>query len=155
MKRSTPMRRGGFSRPARPEREPVLLVPVRGGPRGVYAPASEVVVRVPKEPAAKPGKRAPTVEEAAWMASIVSLGCIACLLDGVLPRATAVHHILRGGRRIGHLFTLPLCDPGHHQGGQPLGLISRHPWKARFEKVYGAEMDLLVLVQQRVIGLRA
>lgn len=155
MKRSTPLRSRGFSRPARPEREPVLLVPVRGGPRGVYAPSSEVVVVVPKEPAAKPGKRAPTVEEAAWMASIVSLGCIACLLDGCLPRPTAVHHILRGGRRIGHMATLPLCDPGHHQGGQPLGLISRHPWKARFEKLYGAEMDLLVLVQRRVLEMRA
>lgn len=154
MKRSTPLRSRGFSRPARPEREPVLLVPVRGGPRGVYAPASDVVVAMPKAPAAKPGKRAPTVEEAAWMASIVSLGCIACILDGVPPRATAVHHILRGGRRIGHLFTLPLCDPGHHQNGAPLGLVSRHPWKARFEKLYGSEMDLLVLVQQRVLEQR-
>lgn len=132
----------------------MLLVPVRGGPRGVYAPASDVVVSMPKEPAAKPGKRAPTVEEAAWMASIVSLGCIACLLDGVPPRATAVHHILRGGRRIGHLFTLPLCQPGHHMDGGYIGLVSRHPFKARFEALYGKELDLLELVRQKVRGDR-
>lgn len=148
------MNRGGFARRAPPPRQPVLLVPVKGGPRGVYAPASEVVVAVPKATAARPGKGAPTVEEARWMASIVTLGCIACLLDGMLPRPTAVHHILRGGRRMGHLFTLPLCDPGHHQGGEQFGLISRHPWKARFEERYGAEMDLLVVVQQRVLQLK-
>lgn len=150
MKRSAPLKRTGFGRRAPPPRQPVLLVPVKGGPRGVYAPASEVVVAVPKGPSARPGKGAPTREESAWMASIVALGCIACLLDGVPPRPTAVHHILRGGRRMGHLFTLPLCDPGHHQGGEQFGLISRHPWKARFEERYGAEMDLLALVQRRV-----
>jgi len=154
MKRSTPLRSRGFSRPAHPERETMLMVPVRGGQRGVYAPASEVVVRVPKEVAAKPGKRAPTVAEAEWMANIVSLGCIACLLDGCQPRPTAVHHILRGGRRIGHLFTLPLCQPGHHMDGGHIGLVSRHPFKARFEAMYGKELDLLEIVRKKVLGDR-
>jgi hypothetical protein len=54
-----------------------------------------------------------------------------------------VHHVLSGGRRIGHLSTLPLCDPGHHQGGQSLGMVSRHPWKAQFEAKYGTEQELL------------
>jgi hypothetical protein len=38
---------------------------------------------------------------------------------------------------------LPLCDPGHHQNGAQLGLVSRHPYKARFEARYGAEFELL------------
>lgn len=152
MKRSAPLKRTGFARRELPPRQPAVLVPVAGGPRGVYAPASEVVVAAPKGPAARPGKVAPTREEAAWMSRIVALGCIACLLDGMQPRPTAVHHILRGGLRMGHLFSLPLCDPGHHQGGEPFGLISRHPWKARFEERYGAEMDLLAIVQRRVKG---
>lgn len=97
----------------------------------------------PKAEKAKPGKRAPTVEERSWMDWITSRGCIACVMDGLGFRQPAVHHILRGGRRMGHLFTLPLCDPGHHQNGAQHGMVSRHPWKARFEARYGMELDLL------------
>ena len=107
-------------------------------------------VSIPKGPPAKPGKRTPTAEERAWMDAIVEHGCICCILDGNPPRPAAVHHILRGGQRMGHLYTIPLCDPGHHQGGQPLGLISRHPWKARFEEKYGTELELLELVKKRL-----
>ena len=98
---------------------------------------------VPKGEKAKPGKRAPTKDEAEWMRAIVAYGCIACRLDGHAPRPTAVHHILRGGVRMGHKYTIGLCDPGHHQGGGPLGLLSRHPYKARFEARYGTELQLL------------
>lgn len=101
------------------------------------------VVAMPKGVKAKKGKRAPTVEEKRWMDAIVRFGCVACWLDEESPRQTAVHHILRGGMRMGHRFTLPLCDPGHHQGGQELGLTSRHPFKTRFEKKYGTEDELL------------
>jgi hypothetical protein len=100
------------------------------------------VTAIPKDVTAKPGKAAPTRLEAEWMARIVEYGCIACRLEGWEPRPTAVHHILRGGQRIGHLFTLPLCDPGHHQNGEG-GILSRHPYKARFEKRYGTELELL------------
>lgn len=112
-----------------------------------------VGVAQPKAEAAKPGKRAPTAQERAWMDWIAAQGCICCRMDGLPPRATAVHHILRGGLRLGHRFTLPLCDPGHHQGGQPLGLISRHPWKARFEARYGTEMELLETLRKEYSAL--
>lgn len=102
---------------------------------------------VPKGPKAKPGKGAPTKDEAAWMSAIVAYGCIACRLDGHQPRPTAVHHILRGGVRMGHKYTLPLCDPGHHKEGGPLGLTSRHPYKPRFEAMYGTELALLAHLQ--------
>jgi hypothetical protein len=93
----------------------------------------------PKGEKAKPGKRAPTKAEREWMDAITAYGCIACRMDGRGFRPAAVHHILRGGQRMGHLFTLPLCDPGHHQGGPE----SRHPYKARFEAIYGPELKLL------------
>lgn len=51
---------------------------------------------------------------------------------------------------MGHLYSLPLCDPGHHQGGQSLGLVSRHPWKTRFEEKYGCELTLLNGLQRRL-----
>lgn len=126
--------------------EPPPAPTVRPIARGVYAPVG-VSAAVPKAEKAKPGKRAPNVAERAWMDWIVARGCIACQRDGLGHRAAAVHHILRGGRRMGHLYTLPLCDPGHHQGGQPLGMVSRHPWKARFEERYGSELSLLADLQ--------
>jgi hypothetical protein len=45
---------------------------------------------------------------------LVDLGCIACKLAGSGYRAPDIHHVLRGGRRIGHQATLPLC-PEHHR----------------------------------------
>lgn len=147
MKRSAPMNRGkGFKRPER-ERAPIVHKPLARLPN--YA-ASTVVVPVPKAAPTKPGKRAPTVAESAWMDAITALGCIACLQDGHPDTPGAVHHLLSGGRRMGHLFTICLCDPGHHQNGQQFGKVSRHPHKARFEAQYGTEMELLDLTQQLV-----
>jgi len=153
LKRRTPIRsprRDGptVDREPKPWAKPTLQ-PLH---RGTYAGGASGVSVVKPEPV-KPGKRAPTKDEAAWMSAIVAYGCIACRLDGLPPRPTAVHHILRGGRRIGHKATLPLCDPGHHQGGEALGLVSRHPWKARFEQRYGSE-DFLLSHLQGVLKLQ-
>lgn len=142
VKRS-PMRRHTYTRP------PVVVTPITDC-RGVVRRVADTVVVMPKDVKAKPGKGAPTAEEAKWMDAIVRYGCIACVLDGQQPRPTAVHHILRGGRRIGHLFTIGLCDPGHHQQGASLGLVSRHPWKARFEAKYGAELELLAMLKAKL-----
>lgn len=115
---------------------------------------ARLTVSIPKGVKAKPGKRAPTSVERDWMEKAVRFGCMACWIDGHPPRPTAIHHLLRGGQRIGHLFTIGLCDPGHHQGGDALGLVSRHPWKARFESKYGTELQLLALLQREIAGIR-
>lgn len=107
----------------------------------------------PKGEKAKPGKRAPNADERRWMDFIVAHGCICCRLDGHHLRPTAVHHILRGGVRMGHLHTLGLCDPGHHQNGQQFGMVSRHPDKARFEQRYGTEQHLLEILQKTYAAL--
>lgn len=42
------------------------------------------------------------------------VGCIACCLeDGNKRPMEEAHHILRGTKRMGHWFTLPLCKPCH------------------------------------------
>lgn len=151
------MKRSGFKSkaparsPADPDRVRSTPTATPGAWRAPQPIAFVAAVTVPKEAeAARPGKRAPTKAERAWMDAIVEHGCICCVLDGHAPRPTAVHHILRGGQRIGHLHTIPLCDPGHHQGGQPLGLESRHPNKARFEARYGTEDQLLAMMRARL-----
>lgn len=147
------MRRSGF-KPKAPARRPAKQIDYTPRPRAtaqalaIAEPRS--IVAVPKGPAFKPGKRAPTAAEKAWMDGITALGCIACLVDGHPGTPGAVHHILSGGRRMGHMHTICLCDPGHHQQGQQFGKVSRHPFKARFEDQYGTESDLLDLTQQLV-----
>ena len=88
--------------------------------------------------------KSPTKPEAAWMARIAELGCIACRKDGISSPAS-VHHIVQGNRRLGHLFTLPLCHL-HHQGDGRM-VPSVHFAKRSFAARYGAELDLLAELQ--------
>jgi hypothetical protein len=144
----------GLTREEKLERRMANMAEIlRGAPRS----AASVVARIvgpampqPKEVEAKPGKRTPTKAEREWMDAIVAYGCIACRIDGNGFRPAAVHHIVRGNRRIGHLFTLPLCDPGHHQNGAQFGMTSRHPWKAQFEQKYGSEDHLLARLRAEI-----
>jgi len=86
----------------------------------------------------------PTKPERDWMDRIADLGCIACRKDGISSPAS-VHHIVQGNRRLGHLFTLPLCYP-HHQGdGRQVPSV--HFAKRSFVARYGAELDLLAELQ--------
>lgn len=126
----------------RPMAKPLAKAPNYGGTTSGVA--------VAKGEKAKPGKRKPNAEERAWMDAIVAYGCIACRMDGLGVVPPAVHHILRGGVRMGHLFTLPLCDPGHHQNGAQFGKVSRHPWKKRFEQRYGSEDFLLGMLRAEI-----
>lgn len=121
-------------------------------PRRAASMGGSTAGPVPKEEPAKPGKKTPTVAEKEWMDWIVSYGCIACHLDGQGYVQAVVHHLLRGGRRIGHLFSIPLCDPGHHQLDSASGKIPRHPFKAQFEARYGSEMELLEMLRAKRRG---
>lgn len=85
------------------------------------------------------------------MNAITRLGCIVCVLQGKGRSPAVPHHILQGGKRMGHLFTIPLCDPGHHQYPQKgSGKIARHPTKAQFEAAYGTEWALLERTRELV-----
>jgi hypothetical protein len=105
---------------------------------------------MPKPAAGKPGKSTPTVAEKAWLDAITAVGCIACMLDGHPDTPGEVHHLLRAGRRVGHLHSICLC-PGHHRDGTGVpGLVARHPYKARFEERYGSEASLLERMREIV-----
>lgn len=90
-----------------------------------------------------PSKSA-TKMEREWMSRIADLGCVACRQDGIESPAS-VHHIVQGNRRLGHLFTLPLC-PLHHQGdGRQVPSV--HFTKRTFVARYGSELELLAGLQ--------
>lgn len=63
--------------------------------------------------------KAMTKEERIWVSAVKECGCLLCVIrgypredDGPLAEA---HHLLSGGIRMGHLFTIGLC-PWHHRG---------------------------------------
>lgn len=86
----------------------------------------------------------PTKAERKWMARVADFGCVACRKDGHQSPAS-VHHICQGMRRLGHLFTIPLCY-AHHQGdGRQVPSV--HFTKRQFVQRYGSELELLAEVQ--------
>lgn len=92
----------------------------------------------------------PTKAEKQWMALITRLGCIVCWLFHLVFSPPIVHHMLSGGRRRGHLFTLPLCEKHHASGLNNEECVSRHPWRKEFESRYGTEEELLEKTKQMV-----
>jgi hypothetical protein len=127
--RTTPMKSAAFARVASKEGQAVAKLRATGQ-------------REAKTKAMKHGKKPASVEEKRWMASVAAFGCIVCYLQGRGYVPCAVHHIVEGGRRVGHLWTIGLCDPGHHQNTPDRSEISRHPNKARFVAAYGTEYEL-------------
>lgn len=88
--------------------------------------------------------RTPTKPGREWMARIADMGCIACKQDGHQSPAS-VHHIVQGNRRLGHLFTLPLCEMHHKGDGRQVPSV--HFTKRSFVARYGSELELLAGLQ--------
>lgn len=138
LKRKTPMARGtGFKAPS--VGAGLLRV------AAVQAKARTRSQKLPKPMASRGMKgRSPTADEARFMSAIADLGCVACRHDGWSNPDVSVHHIDGRTKPGAHLLVLPLCA-GHHQDGTGTNptLIAVHPYKARFEALYGAQLELL------------
>jgi hypothetical protein len=92
------------------------------------------------------GVRATKADLARFM-KLHELGCIACRKAGSGYRAPDIHHVLRGGRRIGHQATLPLC-PEHHRfpsNGTVVGPSLADGSKV-FAAKFGTQQELLTEV---------
>lgn len=84
--------------------------------------------------------KTPNKTEKQWLDQITQLGCIVCLLFERCFTPCEVHHTNGGDN---HLETIGLCFP-HHRGGVDNAVYtSRHPYKAKFEKRYASEKELL------------
>lgn len=100
----------------------------------------------------------PTKAEHDRIARMMALGCLPCASLGLfsLPRSKLeCHHILSGGKRISHWYTLCLCK-GHHQGIWTAEQCERFKEALRvaisdgrkaFRAVYGTELDLWLKTQ--------
>lgn len=93
------------------------------------------------------------------MSAIVRLGCICTRIRFDVHEPTTVHHITDSGRRLGHMYTIPL-NGWYHQGYCKPGMNSKQmeayygpslaKSKKDFERVFGGEMHLLSLVRQEL-----
>lgn len=92
--------------------------------------------------------KTPTKAEKEFHDRLCGLGCIACFLDGRHNPTVSVHHIDGRTKPGAHMKVLPLCA-GHHQDGTGIpGLVAVHPYKARFEKLYGRQEEILSLCHE-------
>jgi len=89
--------------------------------------------------------KTPSAAEKRFHDQIASLGCIACFIDGRYMEEVSIDGRTKPGA---HMNVLPLCA-GHHQDGTGVpGLVAVHPWKARFEKMYGKQEEILALCHE-------
>lgn len=136
----TPINRAGMDtlRARHPDTPAVAETPTPPAPRKV----PRTTLRAKKIP--------PNAAERRWMDAVAKLGCIVCRRQGRGYVPCAVHHIVEGGRRLGHMYTIGLCDPGHHQNSPDRAEISRHPHRARFTAAYGSEYALLAATRELI-----
>lgn len=88
--------------------------------------------------------RNPSKADKAFWSDLAGLGCIACRLDGRINPWVSIHHIDGRTKPNAHQEVLPLCA-GHHQDGTGAdkSMVAVHPYKARFETLYGSQYELL------------
>lgn len=91
--------------------------------------------------------KTPNKAEREWMDKISRHDCLACLQDGANSPAN-VHHIVQGSRRLGHLFTIPLCPKHHKSDGRHVPSI--HYQKRTFVARYGSELELLAALKKEL-----
>lgn len=97
--------------------------------------------------------RAPTASQKRYHDALCRIvGCIACRKDGNHNPTVSIHHVDGRTRDGAHWNVLPLCA-GHHQDGTGIpGLNAVHPYKARFEREYGRQSDLIAECREIVLS---
>ena len=95
--------------------------------------------------------RSLTVVEKAHWELVGDMCCIACEKDGFINFHISLHHVNGRTRPGAHLDVLPLCAPHHqHDDTDPMGRIGIHPWKKRWENIYGTSEKLLIEIKKRI-----
>ena len=98
----------------------------------------------------------PNKAEKERMDKLSRMPCPACLDVGYRYYVPVqIHHLLRGNKRMGHWWTLPLCE-GHHMGRftdhqaktlHPEELVAVSDGRKIFESVYGTERGMWTRLQ--------
>lgn len=91
--------------------------------------------------------RTPRKHEKQHMDKVQQLGCIVCRKYRNIYTPAEIHHTGGKTAKNAHLYVLPLCFRHHREGGNNELFVSRHPFKAEFQKRYGTEKQLLDYVK--------
>lgn len=89
-----------------------------------------------------------TVMEKERIVQALRLGCC---IDGVTDEPLEVHHLISGGKRMGHWYTIVLARSKHRNMG--LGVTSIAHGSKAFEKTYQTNERRLWEATQRRLGL--
>jgi hypothetical protein len=102
---------------------------------------------LPKAKTLKTKQRAVSPDEKrTWDRLAKEIGCIACMKDGHFNPHVSIHHVDGRTKPDCHKLVLPLCAPHHqHDDTDPAGRVGVHPYKARFERLYGTQEELMAL----------
>lgn len=102
----------------------------------------------------------PTKAEAERFVAMKFAGCVCCHMHGWPGIEPDIHHLLSGGKRRGHRYTVALCR-FHHMGHAPTGWTAKTyaelvgPSLAQgskpFHAVFGTD-ETLLMYQDRLIG---
>lgn len=104
----------------------------------------------------------PTKDEAARMDAVKQGPCVACHQRGIASWMPEIHHLLSGGRRIGHMATVGLCA-WHHRAVISWGCTGKEmrehfgPSLNEGSKTFHAEFGsdaLLLGYQNELIGAK-
>lgn len=88
-------------------------------------------------------------EKLYWDRLATEIGCVACMKDGHYNPHVSIHHVDGRTKPGCHMLVLPLCGPHHQHDSMDLaGRVGVHPYKARFEKMYGTQDELMALCAQ-------
>jgi hypothetical protein len=100
----------------------------------------------------------PTKAEQERIDRMKLLGCPACAFLEIVNVACDLHHILIGGIRAGHWYTIFLC-PGHHRGAwgseqleliEPYQRVAISDGRKAFTRIYPSEREMWEMVQARL-----
>lgn len=87
--------------------------------------------------------------------------CVACWQRGITTIGCDAHHLLSGGRRRGHEYSVALC--AHHHRGIPFDGVTGPQMRSlygpslmdgskRFREAYGTDDELLALQERMIRG---
>ena len=98
-----------------------------------------------------------TQDEKRYMADAASLGCIVCRMSWYGHTPAELHHPRSGqgmSQRASNRDVIPLC-PAHHRGTMHPAVPSIHLDKAKFERLFGTESELVEFTKREVEVLRS
>lgn len=108
----------------------------------------------------KHSTKPPTKAEGERIQKMLKLGCVCCMVTEYWVQPEC-HHIVEGDRRLGHLWTLPIC-PGHHRGAWSTAQLAHYAecqlplppsissGSKAFERQYGTQKELYRKLQARL-----